>query len=656
MNHDAHAPDAEALCRAIAGGNPFLDNRVNTAPAAVVDVVEVHKGPFEKLTRWADEALAARRGVGAMLWGQAGIGKSHLVARLARWADDGRRASFVYLHNLQAAPDRLPRSLLQAVVSVLTRGRQSALTQTPLFRLVHAAVRAAAGAGAGAISWGQLAGLVARWIDCQSPSGGPPLDRTPYEVLYRFFCSAWRAAHRREDGAAAALAVRWLSGLPLEPAEARALGLGPVALGQVLALEDGQEIKSVLVALTHLAAAAGTPFVLVFDQVDNLDAEQMAALARFLEALLDSAANLLVITAGVENTLLGWREQGEITTSAWDRLAQFTVLLSRLAPEEALAIVRARLGAFLAPFVSVPEVAKLRQDDPLFPLGQHWQRRWFADRVEARPRDVVNAAREAWQHQQELLARLGGPAWLAGWPHEGAEKVVSGPTKETDPEAVDRTVAEKIAEHVAWREHSPQTLPPDADHIAGLIYAVLRQCRDGEHRYGVIGVERVSSPRRGARPAYDLMLHLRQDAGRPPVRTGVVVVTAPSPFSVTGFLRRLIDDPRPPHRVVLVSDERVGLPLGPRGEEYLRELQQRGADAFRPVELSLRQLAELDALDQVVRQAGAGDLEIEWSPGQTRPIEVAEVLASHDRHGRYLGHRLLSILLTPAIDGAPVQA
>src|SRR5439155_21178802 len=96
------------------------------------------------------------------------------------------------------------------------------------------------------------------------------------------------------------------------------------------ALADNRQIKHVLVALAQLALWRGQPFILCFDQVDNLDTEQAAALARFLEALLDSAPNVLVITAGVQETLLGWREAGVIQASAWDRLAQVEVSLQRI--------------------------------------------------------------------------------------------------------------------------------------------------------------------------------------------------------------------------------------------------------------------------------------------------------------------------------------
>ncbi len=631
--------------------NPFLDNRVNAPAADPGDVEGIHHQPFLRLTELAGEALAARRGVGALVWGQAGIGKSHLLARLGRWAAENDRACFVYLHNLQAAPDRLPRSLLHAVVSILTRGRGHGFGSTPLFGLVHAGLIEAAGTGY--VSWGRLAHAFAAWVDRLGAGdlpGAVPPDLTVYEVLYRFFYSVYQAARQGGDGRPAVLAVRWLSGQALDAAEARLLGLPPAVRPQdPVALADSQQIKQVLVALARLAAARGQPFVLAFDQVDNLDAEQMTALARFLEALIDSAPNLLVVTAGIHTTLLPWREQGVIPDSAWDRLAQFELMLQRLTPAEGRAIVQARLDAFLAPFASVEPVAEHRRSDPLFPLGRGWQERFFQDKVDLRPRDVINWAREGWRQQQEALVRQ-GEAWLASWPGEAGPALPPA----ADAELIDRKVDEKIAEHRDGRLREPGALPPDADHLAGLLFALLEQCRDAGHLGGVQDVERLPPPRRGSRPTYDLAVLQTRPEGGPPLRTGVVVVTAPSATSVAGFLRRLWEDSRPLDRVVLVTDERVGLPLGDRGQEYLENLCRGRRDRFRVVEVSLREYAELEALQQVSRRARAGDLEIEPRPGQARPVAEREVLDSHRRRGRYLGSRLLSALLALTAQGEPV--
>ncbi len=645
----APPPDAAALddfYRRVASVNPFLDNRVSGAAPAEADVEGIHQAAFARLTGLAHEALAARRGVGAVLWGEAGVGKSHLLARLGRWSGADGRAVFVYLHNLQAAPDHLPRSLLHAVVSTLAHGRRRGLFGTPLYALAHAGVCEAVGHDLGFHPWDRLERAFAAFLDRLGPTHltGPALiDRGVYEVAFRLFRSAHRERQGKEDGAVAEWAARWLGGQALDAEEARGLGLPPPRnRGEPVALADNQQVKQVLAALARLAAAAGRPFVLAFDQVDNLDAEQAAALARFLEALLDGAPNLLAVTAGVQATLLRWREQGVIQDSSWDRLGQFEVQLQRLNSAEAREVVRARLRAFLAPFTDVGAVRLwLRQDD-LYPLGRGWYERHIHGRTDVRPRDVINRAREGWRAQQEALAREGGPDWLANWTGAAPEGGTEG--RETPEAVIDRKVGERVAERRARRAAEPAGLPPDADHLMGMLRALLVQCRDAR-RYGVLDVERVPPPRAGARPTYDLALRRRRPGGDAE-QVGILAVTADSATSVTGFLRRLVEDSRPLDRVVLVTDERVGLPLGERGQEHLQDLRQRGPERFEAVELSFAEYAELDALQAVVGDARSGDLEVKTG----RQVTEQEVIDSHHRRGRYLACRLLRRLLAPDAD------
>jgi hypothetical protein len=632
--------------------NPFLDNRVNGPGPETVDVEAVHQAAFARLTGLAGEALRGRRGVGAVLWGEAGIGKSHLLARLSRWAEQDNRACFVYLHNLQAAPDHLPRSLLHSVVSVLTLGRSRSFAHTPLFDLVYASLLEAVDHNLRNYSWSQLSAAWTAFLDRLGLAG----DRRPYEVLFPFFRSAYRAGQGRELGEVAESAVRWLSGQALDPDEARRLALPPgLRADEPVALEDNQAIKQVLVALTRLAAGKGRPFLLVFDQVDNLDTDQAAALARFLQALIDSSSNLLVVTAGVQSTLLGWREARVFQDSAWDRLAQIEVRLGRLTADEARRIVQARLDRFLDPFADLEPLQQKRQADPLFPLGRSWKESTLEERVDVRPRDALNWAREGWRREQEALDRLGVGDWLANWPRSDGEinGQDRGPTSEEVQAAIDRKVEDRLAEVLAELQQHPETLPPDGDQLAGLVYALLVQCRNSGHRYGVVGVERLPPPRRDVRPTYDLTVRQRgTDGGE--LCMGVLVLTVASAVSATGFLRRLRDDTRPFDRLVVVTDQRIGLPLGDRGREYLHDLEQTGADRFRRVDLSFDEYARLEALQRVVGLARSGDLEVEVRPGQGRVIEERDVIDSYHRHGRYLAAPLLHTLLVPEENPPPV--
>ncbi len=118
--------------------NPFLTNRVSRH-AAAADVPDIHGAEFRRLTDLARQARELGGGFGAVLWGDPGTGKSHLLGRLARGADEGEVRAYCFsLYNLQARPDRLPRYLLKCVVSTLVRGRDRGFQGTPLYDLARA--------------------------------------------------------------------------------------------------------------------------------------------------------------------------------------------------------------------------------------------------------------------------------------------------------------------------------------------------------------------------------------------------------------------------------------------------------------------------------------------------------------------------------------
>ena len=64
---------------------------------------------------------------------------------------------------------------------------------------------------------------------------------------------------------------------------------------------------------------------------------------------------------------------------------------------QARQIVQARLQPFQEPFLSLNAVKTLVQKDYLFPLGEVWAEEFFAGKIDVRPRDVINWAREGWR-------------------------------------------------------------------------------------------------------------------------------------------------------------------------------------------------------------------------------------------------------------------
>jgi hypothetical protein len=612
--------------------NPFIDNRVSRPSADDVDVPGVHDAEFRRLTDLARQAHALDRGTGAVLWGDAGAGKSHLLGRLGRWADVQGGGHFLYLYNLQARAERLPRYVLRCAVSVLTGGRQHTFHDTRLYGLARALVDTALPDPKDRRYIPRIERAYAALLDTLAAPDPARFDPDVYQVLLRFYVSAKIARDTGRDDGVAALAVRWLAGEYLEPGEARLLRLRHQRPpDEPAGLADNEQIKLAFVALTRAARLQGRPLLLGFDQpAENLEPEQVSALARFLHDLIDAAGNLLVVTSSVEGTLRQLRARGDIPEASWHRLAQFVVRLPFLTREQARAILEARLERSLKPFHEVPEVRQRLAQDALFPLGGAWLDERLADATELRPRQVLDWARERWE---ELAGR---PALV-----------------EVDLAALtDKRVEQALAAVKVQRLRQPEGLPASADNLTGLVLALLKQCLGREDPNALADVQPQLRPRPGSPPPYDLLVRQRRPGGGER-RLGVLVLVNANVHSTTAFLRRLAEDEQPPDLLLLVTDAREPLRLGAteatRGRDYLNRLRARG-ERFRHVELSFAEYADLDALQAVVVQARAGDLAVTLPDGGARPLGEADVVGSHHRRRRYQAHPLLRLLL---LDGGP---
>jgi hypothetical protein len=353
-----------------------------------------------------------------------------------------------------------------------------------------------------------------------------------------------------------------------------------------------------------------------------------------------------VVTCGIQPTLVRWHEEGVVQQSAWDRIAQFEVRLQKLTPAQAELLIRRRVGVFLDTFNWLEPVNRARQDDPLFPLGRAWADRHLHVRAEVRPRDAISMAREGWQREQAELGRLTGVEWLASWPHNGRpaeDREGDALTPEQLLARIHEAVEAEI-QAIRTRLHAePGEAPPDGDRLASLLHDLIDWGKELEGTRPLVQLQRLPSPRPGATPTYHLQLRQQAEVGESV--TGVLVLTARSATSAAGFLRRLADNPEPLDRLVVVTDQRVGMPLGPKGREYLSRLDQRDVPELERLELTFAEVAALEALHGVVGRARSGDLEIELRPGQCRGVTAQEVRASPAWQRLFLAQPLLRVLV-----------
>lgn len=633
---------------AVLDGNPFALNRVSDPSQMDCDVPGIHAAEFDRLTLLAEESLREQRGQGAILLGGAGTGKSHLLARFARWAAEQDRACFVFLHNIQVRPEDVGRYLLKCCISKLAEDRLDRLSGTPLFRVVNAAIRKAAQAEriVELNSKNQQDVYQRLW---KQLGGSKPI----FDVIFKFFYSASMAQQakdthvRQQHVEKAALAVRWLKGDLLDKEEAARLGqLVPPQQDVVQIGED--QVEEILLSIMRLAGVARKPFILCIDQADNMKPDQLTALCQSVHALIDHAENLLVVVSGVGDTMQAAIEQKIISEAAADRLnAGDPIVIRRIKPNAAQQILGERLHAFVFPFVGLPQLKSQLMRDKLFPLGSKWFARLQGNALDLRPRDVLSWASERWRQIKQQIQQEGPEAWLHDW-EEPASPVMEPLTPEEILASIDSKVSKKLEESVAARKLEPGNLPADAGNLLGLTKQLLEQCLDRERGYTLRRVEA-----RGKKEV-DLLVFEQRPGDNTTIQNHVQFVVTGSKTSAAFQLRRLLDSKGADCRV-LVTEARFPLQLGERGQEYLEALKKLGKH-FEYVPLTFEQYAQLDALQAVVGQARSKDLEVEPRPNCILPVSEQEVIDSYHRGRRYEQHPLLRIFLAEEGPAKPLSA
>lgn len=629
------AIDVSEFARHVAATNPFIRDRVTQADSSDADVVAIHEKEFKKLVRRIDEVRKHQNSVGIFLVGAPGVGKSHVLARLFRWAREDGDATLVYLHNVLASPERMGRYLLHATVNSLAGYRPSAYAQSALYALINRAVGARL-RGRGVK--GASPKLALRKEILEEIGGEIDPDRLVMPVFIAYLEQAMGAnlAQPKAEARAEA-AVHWLGGETIDSDVAQSIGLR-VNSEEGACIDDDVAVQRALDVICRLCACAGRPFVLCLDQVDNLDAEKVTALTSFLHAAIDNGHNLAVILSGVRESMAGFEDSGVIPRAAMDRLAQHRIVLSKVSTEQARQIVEERIRRFAAPFKDVKEVAKPRKKDPLVPLTSAWWTKRVGNSIEIRPRDVIRWAREAWETEQEAIEALGAERWLTE-----LGIVRPQPVKHVVPirDAIDDVVSKKVAQAVAERKLNPERLPPDADNLATLTLTLLGACYDHDS-YTLRSAERIRT--KGRVPAYDMFVGEETQQGET-VTNGLTFLTADNALKATFALQRLVNDPEPPtHQLLITDEERRPLQLGQKGGELYEKLAAAGR--FAHLKLSFEDYATLDAISTVLGAARVGDLDVEQEPGHYRPISEAECSESLHRKGLFISHPLLQELLT----------
>lgn len=638
----------EKLCRRIVEAEPFASDRVSDAAEGSIDVAEIHATAFEELTQLAKQSLSLGRGVGVILWGEPGIGKSHLLARFSRWAETDQRGYYFFLHNLQVSPDRLPRYVLKLVIHELTLGEDGEMFGGPLYtlmnRIAHMALvklkrdilkeRTPATIRRDIMQFLQIRGVL-ETID----------DEDIYSVFIEYFLSLLKVRQRHNGADAAKAALDWLSGEPLAAHDAYKLGILTRGSALEASLPDDQAISRVLIAISNLAKLTGRSFTLCFDQVENLQETQMHALAQFTHGLIDHARNLLVVTSGAQRDLLEYKQE-VIRSSSWDRIAQHQIGLTRIDTQMARKLLVARLKPFLRfePMMSSPHWQWFCGQ--LFPLGAGWFHRRMNNLVEVRPRDVVSWARIRWTEARDAIAAGGGNAWLTQLKNEHVESPLADETTSDTYDyvgnnraaaaAIDQVIRQRLENH--YRELSQQTSAAPNEELPTLVESLLQQCLNAAWSYDLVDIDHPSG-RGNQQPPYHFVATRRTADSEQTI--GFAFFITGSKTASSGVLRRIAAVKNPPDLVYLVSEQEHPLTIGERGRKHIRNIQASGEPIYE--ELSHQQHCQLKAMIAVIGDAQAGDLHA--AGAYKRRIEPGDVIESFHRADEYRQIPFLAMIL-----------
>ena len=364
--------------------NPFLVHQIDaSARLPAGDVPELHAGVVDKCKANIAQTRHSGQSLGLLVVGEAGSGKSHMIARLRRNLVPDTRAilAAIILHG--AFSGRLWRHVRERLVSELLSEIPSEIKGTNgLLRILHNRFPkwAAAAQGGGLLDWliGKSKTVGSLQPHLEDFAKNNSLDYAFMKVLPKV-----------GDADLSLPARMWLKGEQLSTADLARLGLPPASQTD---LEQEQSARKVVLSLLELA---GTPttVVLCFDQVESLQAGTLDTMSMRQFATL---ANELISMPGprVVMTFIRPSQQVEMQKAVeianMQRIAQDRASIPPLTWEQSIHVVRSRLEA-------EPTCRAARMDhadNPDWPLGKAFLEKTFREnKRDLTPRHLIMACR-----------------------------------------------------------------------------------------------------------------------------------------------------------------------------------------------------------------------------------------------------------------------
>lgn len=346
--------------------NPF-DSDVVTNPNqnGIIDVPEIHRGPFEVCCAEYEQVTATQTSRSVLFSGEAGCGKTHLLARFRRWlrGDMETRPSHppaaLITVRMETAPSQVWRHLRRRFAEHVLEPRPDSEQGATVLdaHLEQFAARIAAGNLGHAFD--------------RSDTG---LTLESIRVLERFS----EGKHRR-------ICRAWLKGESLSDGDRRLLGLADLDT-EDLDEESGEaHARTFVLAMTRLFGPS--PVVFCFDQIEALGlstaANSFGPFTRMGASLVDETTNAFVVSSILSNYLTSLRS---IQTSDYHRVSKVVQDIPPLGWTLGAKLIEARLD-------SVPGLQTHRPKGGVSPLREADLRKAFGDFGHTTARKLIHEAK-----------------------------------------------------------------------------------------------------------------------------------------------------------------------------------------------------------------------------------------------------------------------
>lgn len=539
--------------RLLSGPNPFDVDKVRSPwePDASADVPGIHAAVSEAILGMAEQVRSDGRTRAALIIGQPGAGKTHLLRRIRGQLRPP--ALFVYVHPFADARSVHRYILRQFITSLDQPAAPGGPSQIEL--LVDA-----------------LRGRERELV--RTMPGVLP------DVVTALGCLAQPARWRR--------ARQWLEGCELDPEDLRELQVAST-------LAEENEAFEALVTLGKVTRTLG-PVVLCFDQLEFLpsagDLPGFATLGGTLANLFNAADNLVILISCLERT---WIESAsQWPESARDRLGSCRFDLEPLTPEQALLLCHSRLlplyGDDAPPWPAYPFLPEFFQ---VSGLHHHVTPRRLLNLC----RDALDGCRKAGQ-----IRPIGLP--VPEPPRRGRPAdEIPGATEGEEGGGPGGWLTAELKRRIEARRQRASVSPPEDGLVVRALAALLDAYRVGGTPLGDLQVAEVQE-RRGKDPA--VAVELARGGQRQ--RALVACINTQNGRSFVARMDRVLRELRGGGCDAALVVRSAGVPLKDgwvKGRERVEQLRELGGELLY---LDRQSESCLEGILDLLADASAGDL------------------------------------------------